>query len=356
LPGDRGLALSVVANQSLNQDSEMPNFSTLIDAIEETRGREEAMLLRDDTCRSRFFLQPGSSRGVCLFFHGFTAIPQQFVTIGAAFFQAGYNVLIPLLPGHGQAGDWDGACPPPLPEDPQTYQQFGLYWLEQAQATGQKVIIGGLSGGSTLAAWLALERPEQIDRALIFAAYLSSSNKAVDLIVRILDFYFEWKPDPGVISFGYKGFRMPALRILLEMGQEVIDRAANSDAAPMLILSSESDRAVGREDHQALFEAAVQHQPRTWYYCFDKALDVPHNMMTKAEGNEHVNLVIAIAKAYVESDLTWAEVQAIAAGMAQGKGFNTVVAELNLSQRVSPDLPTILQLMAAQTTISSIRE
>jgi len=45
-----------------------------------------------------------------------------------------------------------GTPSPPLPGDPETYQQFGLYWLQQAQALGKQVVLGGLSGG-TLAAY-----------------------------------------------------------------------------------------------------------------------------------------------------------------------------------------------------------
>lgn len=130
----------------------MSNYSTFTKAIvRETWTREDVLPLRDETCRSRFFLQPSPSDKVCLFFHGFTAIPEQFVPIGEAFFKAGYNVLIPLLPGHGIAGNWDTDNPPPLPEDRHSYEQFGLHWLQLAQSFGKKVIVGGLSGGSTLA-------------------------------------------------------------------------------------------------------------------------------------------------------------------------------------------------------------
>ncbi len=298
--------------------------------------------LRDETCRSRFFLQPSPSDKVCLFFHGFTAIPEQFVPIGEAFFKAGYNVLIPLLPGHGIAGNWDRDNPPPLPEDRHSYEQFGLHWLQLAQSFGKKVIVGGLSGGSTLATWLALERPEQIYRTLVFAPYLSGSNKVVDLFVRIFNIYFEWKTKPGLAHYGYDGFLMPALRVFLDMGADVLERAEKSLAAPMLIVSSESDRAVGNDDHEDLFKAVLKFQPKSWYHCFDRVLHIAHNMMTKAEGNDYQNLLIAIAKAYVESDLTWAEVQEIGDRMRQGYSFNTVVNELHLSQRVSPDLSTMM--------------
>lgn len=313
--------------------------------VQETWERETTLPVMNENCLSRFLLQPSPSSKVCLFFHGFTATPEQFLPIGSAFFEAGYNVLIPLLPGHGQAGNWNRDRPPPLPEEQETYQQFGLYWLQQAQALGKQVIVGGLSGGSTLAAWLALECPNDIYRTLVFAPYLSSSNNLVDLVVRILDIYFEWKTAPGKAHFGYDGFLMPSLEVFLDMGQDVLKRAETEVAAPMFIVSSESDRAVGSKEHQALFEAVVKHQSKSWYHRFERFFNISHNMMTKAEGNDYQNLLITIAKAYVESNLTWAEVEEIGYHMAQGKTFNTVVAQLHLSERVSPDMLTMMTLV-----------
>ena len=325
----------------------MFNYSTFTAAlVRETKAREDALPLRDETCSSRFFLYSNPTDKVCLFFHGFTATPEQFVPIGEAFFKAGYNVLIPLLPGHGIAGNWDGDNPPPLPEEQEVYQQFGIYWLQQAQALGRKVVVGGLSGGSTLAAWLSLERAVQIYRALLFAPYLSGSNKVVDLFVRVFNIYFEWKTAPGVAHFGYDGFLMPSLRVFLDMGRDIFERAETSYAAPMLIVSSESDRAVGDEEHKALFKTLLPQQPKCWYHRFDQTLNIQHNMMTKAEGNEYADLVIAVAKAYVESDLTWGEVEEMRDRLQQGDSFHRVVNELNLSQRVSPDLSTVMPLLA----------
>ncbi len=333
----------------------MSNYGTIIAAIEQqTKAYEDALPLRNAACRSRFFFQPHPTEKVCLFLHGFTAGPYQFVPIGEAFFRAGYNVLIPLMPGHGQAGDWNGENPPPLPTDPLIYQQFVLQWLQQAQGLGKQVVVGGLSTGATLAAWLALERPQEVYRALIFAPYLSSSIKLVDLFVEIFPFYFEWlnKDAPG--NFGYDGFRIPALRLFLDMGQEILDQAANSLSAPMFIFSSESDRVTSNHDHQALFEAVLKHQPKSWYLCLDKALDIHHRMMTKVEGNDYQNLVITLAKAYVESDLTWSEVLKIGYQMLlQGKTFDTVVAELNLHQQVSPDMSLMMVMLDKQAIVDA---
>lgn len=334
-----------MAGVPFNSDSVQSRYSTFANnLIQKIKAYEDSLPLRDETCRSRFLLHPSPTSKVCLFFHGFTATPEQFLTIGEAFFQAGYNVLIPLLPGHGIAGDWNKDHPPPLPEEQQIYKDFGIYWLQMSQELGDKVVIGGLSGGSTLCAWLALERAVQIDRALLFAPYLSGSNMLVDLVVRSFNIYFEWQTKPGLADFGYDGFLMPALRLFLNMGKDIFEMAKNRYAAPMFIISSASDLAVGSEEHEDLFKTVIQHQPKSWYYCFSRVWDIQHNMMTEAEGNEHVDLVIAIAKAYIESDVTWDEVEKMRHLMQQGYSFQNAVDQLDLGNRVSPDLVIMLTM------------
>lgn len=318
-------------------------FESISKIVNETRAREAALPLMSEAAGSRFLLQSAASDKVCLFFHGFTATPEQFMTIGEAFFAAGYNVLIPLLPGHGIAGNWERDNPPPLPQDREVYQDFGLYWLEVAQSLGKKVVVGGLSGGSTLAVWLALNYPYRIYRSLIFAPYLAGSNTLVDLFVKVFDIYFAWRSEPGAVSFGYGGFLMPALRVFLDMGADILNQAQQASmVAPMLIVSSDRDRAVDDEEHKQLFDSVIRYQPRCWYYCFDKVLNVPHNMMTEGEGNQYVNLLIAIAKAYSESDITWAELEAIRHLMQQNVSYERAIEQLHLKGRVSPDLSTMM--------------
>jgi alpha-beta hydrolase superfamily lysophospholipase len=288
----------------------MFDYSTTTAAIvKQAKIREDALPVRNEKCRSKFFFHPHPTSKVFIFFHGFTAGPYQFEPLGEALFQEGYNVLVPLQPGHGVAGEWNGENPPPLSEDPQVYQQFVLEWLQQAKPLGKQLIVGGYSTGGTLAAWLAQEYPQEIEKTLLFAPYLSGMNKLVDWLVEILPFYYEWlnKDNPG--NFGYDGFPIPAARIFLDMGQQILDQAKNTPATPMLIVSSESDQATNLHEHRELFETVLNYQPKSWYYCFEKELDIPHTMMTKLEGNNHLHLLINLAKAYVESDLTWAEVE-----------------------------------------------
>jgi pimeloyl-ACP methyl ester carboxylesterase len=268
--------------------------------IREAQTREDALPIRNDNCRSQFFLQPQSASKVCLFFHGFTAAPFQLKSLAEALFSAGYSVLIPRLPGHGQAGAWWRDQPPPLPTQPQDYQRFALAWLRQAQMLGDRVVIGGLGGGATLAAGLALDQPQDIDRAILISPYLSSSGKVIDSFVRRVDSYYEWLLEPQHPAVGYSGFMPPALQVFLNFGK----------TAPLFMISSENDISVGNAEQRTLFEAAVKQQPHCWYHCFNDIPDIPHLMLTTADSSHYQDRLFPLVRDYLDSSLTWAEVTA----------------------------------------------
>jgi pimeloyl-ACP methyl ester carboxylesterase len=338
----------------------MADYKTVTAAIvQEAAQRARQVPLRHPLCAPIFLFHPQPTSKVCLFFHGFTAAPYQFGPMAKVLYQAGYNVVVPLLPGHGQAGTWGPDSPPPLPQDAKVYEAFALDWLTRVAPLGKTIVIGGLSGGGTLAAWLAQEKPKQVSKTLLFAPYLSGSNLVLDILTRLAKGYQGWILPPNAPPPpGYPGFRVPALRVFLDMGQRVLDRAHKPQStASMFIISSESDRAVNNGDHRALLDRTLAHQPKTWYLCFDRVQDIPHTMMTAAEGNAHEQLLIQLAKAYIESDLTWAELRQIALRMANGESCATAVKALKLQPRVSPALPTLMTMLdIRQFTIDEVGE
>ncbi|MEM9482962.1 MAG: alpha/beta fold hydrolase [Cyanobacteria bacterium P01_F01_bin.116] len=321
----------------------MADYLTLKNVIEsKISARESELSLIDQLCRSYFLFHNEPAEKVCLFFHGFTAGPYQFIPLAETLHKAGCNVLVPLMPGHGLAGPWGPGNPPPLTDDPRLYLKFGLQWLRVAQRMGSKVIIGGLSGGGTLATWLAMEKADDIYRTILFAPYFSASSKVIDLFVNHIDTYFEWE---NLLGPSYPGFEVSALRAVLRIAKYNFKRVKKSPIAPIFLVSSESDRAVNNYDHQRFFEAALDHQPYCWYNSFDKVLDIPHTMMTEKEGNRFTNLLNVISKAYIESNLTWEEVEEIAYRMTKRRTFNSVVAELGWQDKVSRDMPAMMTLV-----------
>jgi esterase/lipase len=334
----------------------MSDYSTITAAIiHQAKKLENTLPIKNEACRPKFFFHHEPTAKVCLFFHGFTAGPYQFEPLGKALFEAGYNVLVPLQPGHGVAGKWDKDNPPPLPSEIEIYQQFAFSWLEVAQKLGDKVIVGGLSTGGNLAAWLALERPQQIERSLLFAPSLGSNNAVVDFLVEVLPIYYEWLNKDNSGNCGYDGFLIPSFRIFLDMGKEILARVEKEPTVPMFVTYSESDRAINHHEIEILFEALLKQQPKSWYHRFDKSLEIPHTMMTKAEGNKYQDLLITLAKAYVESDITWDELIKVGYQILQGKTFEAVVDELDLVERVTPDLSVLLAVMDDKMIIEAYK-
>ncbi len=334
-------------------------YSTFVaDLLQETRAREAKLPLITEACRSRFRLHPSQPARVAVCFHGFTAAPDQFDPIGQALYRMGYNVVAPLLPGHGQAGAWSAETPPPLPESAVVYKQFALEWLERAQALGDEVVFCGLSGGGTMASWLAYVRPTQVARAVLYAPYLGSSMKAIDLVMQAAKpanpFYIAWPQDLSATAnqpSAYPGFRLGALQAFLNLGLEVLDLAQRQTGSPLFILSSESDRAVSNLDHEILFKRSVQRTPRSWYLRFDRVLDIPHSMLRRVDGNQWENLLICLTQAYLESDFTWSELGDLAIAMTRGKTVNQALAQFGWSQRATPHLPIMLTMIDKRTLV-----
>lgn len=322
--------------------------------IQQAKNLENTLPIKNDACRSKFFFHPNSTSKVFLFFHGFTAAPYQFEPLGKALFEAGYNVLVPLQPGHGVAGIWDKDNPPPLPTEIEIYQKFALSWLQISQKLGKQVIVGGLSTGGNLAAWLALQRPQEIERGLLFAPSLGSNNAVVDFLVEVLPIYFEWLNKDNSGNFGYDGFLIPAFRIFLDMGKEILARVEKEPAVPMFVIYSESDRAINHHEIEALFADILKQQPKSWYHRFDKSLEIPHTMMTEEEGNKYQDLLITLVKAYVESDITWDEVIKIGYLILQGKTFEAAVSKLDLVD-ITPDLSVLLAVMDEKMIIEAYK-
>ncbi len=169
--------------------------------------------------------------------------------------------------------------------------------------------------------------------------------------MEVLPIYYEWfnKDNPG--NFGYNGFEVPALRLFLDMGQEILDKVKNNPSPPMFIVTSESDAVVDRSDLKTLFESVIEKQPKSWYFCFDKLFDIPHTMMTELEGNNYVSLLNAVAKAYLESDITWDQVLKIGNQILQGQTFETAAKDLDLIEKVSPDLSVMLSVMDKEVIV-----
>ena len=111
--------------------------------------------------------------GVVLLFHGYTSCPNQFSALAGRLAAAGYRVLVPRWPEHGIA-DTDAE---PNPVDGQELANFAMRTTAIALGLDKRTVVGGLSGGATLALWAA-EHNADVQRVVALAPFLGPDVRA----------------------------------------------------------------------------------------------------------------------------------------------------------------------------------
>jgi esterase/lipase len=177
LLGIIGVILLVVAAIYLwplgnkNLQTGTPATVTYTDAktrIAATQAREATAGVTD-ACKSIFLDHGQKTAKTVVMFHGVTACPGQFKELAQVFFDAGYNVYVPLAPHHG--------TPDKKAHGQVTSQKLVDYVNESvttATGLGDDLGTAGLSGGGMLATWAAEYRPE-VKRLLVMAPFYEPS-------------------------------------------------------------------------------------------------------------------------------------------------------------------------------------
>ena len=119
----------------------------------------------NELCRSRVYDQGERADVAVVLLHGYTNCPQQWDDIAAAYVDAGYNVVVPRLPGHGEADRLTSAL---SDITPRALVETTDLAVDIAAGLGDEVWVAGLSGGGTLAGWAAAGRDE-VTRAVLLA-------------------------------------------------------------------------------------------------------------------------------------------------------------------------------------------
>lgn len=154
-----------------------------------------------DECLPQRYQARRTYQGTVVLFHGYSACPQQFWEVADQLADRGFDVLLPLLPGHGRIRSNSGQDEV-LDELPQAHE-WQIY-LEHAQEMANVVrasdgirAVGGLSVGGTLATYgfLAPELAGTWSRALILAPMYNSTEgiaRIVPEFVGNIPFLNQW--------------------------------------------------------------------------------------------------------------------------------------------------------------------
>ena len=143
-------------------DSDLASEPDPASTYEQGMARAEELTAADGpdvnpVCQSRVLDQGERTETAVVLLHGYTNCPQQWDAIARAYADAGYSVVVPRLPGHGEQ---DRLSPALSSITPDELVETGDLAVDIAAGLGEDVWVVGLSGGGTLAGWLASERDE----------------------------------------------------------------------------------------------------------------------------------------------------------------------------------------------------
>src|SRR5690348_2954269 len=108
-------------------------------------------------------------------FHGFTNNPIQFARLAADLYARGCNVLVPRLPGHGDADRMSTRLEGTTASD---FTSAASAAVDAAAGLGQRLAVSGISLGGSLCAWLATIRPD-IDTIVSVSPAIALNHVAV---------------------------------------------------------------------------------------------------------------------------------------------------------------------------------
>jgi pimeloyl-ACP methyl ester carboxylesterase len=230
-------------------DDALESFSNVPPSVEAiwSAMRGEAATKLQPGCEPARYSPPAKVkyRGVAILLHGYSACPQQYEQLGPQLARAGYEVFVPLFPGHGEI---------PISISPRVDKvdfvpKVAAGWgptvdrvNEIASAfQGEKVLVG-LSQGSNIALRATQLQPQLYDRVLLFSpklrnetAFMSSlfANPVhlLNIDAYVLGMRNGWKSCelvdslPPVNRAGFCNFENRNAIAMLDFGKIVIDHA-----------------------------------------------------------------------------------------------------------------------------------
>lgn len=259
-----------------------------------------------EICLPRLLTHGAPTPWAVVILHGYSTCPEQFQQLAERLFELGHNVYIPRQPYHGMEDRLGNHLHPLTAEELAAY---GDQALDVGRGLGQKVLVLGLSGGGTVAAWLAQNRSDA-DLVIPIAAMLGVAfipspitRPFAWLFHRIPDFYMWWDPrnkaeNPYAVDYSYPGYSIRSLSEVLRLGVLVRRQAHTTPAAARKVVMVLNDNEPGvnnKELHKLLadweaHQTGVQLSTRH----FEKSLNLPHDLVTPGTPGLDIELVYGI--------------------------------------------------------------
>lgn len=158
----------MVASKFRSHPHPIDNYDSAVKAVREIQASEGDAFY--DQTKTVLLTHGKKVKRVVLWLHGYTATTLQFLPLARLCHEKGYNVLVPCLPHHGLRGSYLQETRKIRADE---LARFADRMVDIAAGLGEEVIVGGLSMGGMMTAWIAQERAD-VSRALIIAPFLGA--------------------------------------------------------------------------------------------------------------------------------------------------------------------------------------
>jgi carboxylesterase len=253
-------------------------------------------------CISKLMTHGGRVEHAIALLHGYTTCPEQFQELGERFYKLGFNVLIPRIAHHGCVNRLTDELERLTAEE---LVQEADQAVDLARGLAEKVTVIGLSGGGTMACWLAQTRAD-VDFAIPIAAFfginlmpgaLNSSFARLTLTMR--NIYLWWDPrtkenNPYSIYYAYPRYSTRSLAQILRLGlatQQLAQQQAPAAGKILMVLNG-AEPALNNQEIRRLLASWQQFRKEAISsYTFEKALKMPHDIITPGTPGVDIELV-----------------------------------------------------------------
>ena len=223
-----------------------------------------------------------AQQGVVLLFHDYTSCPNQFAALADRLASAGFRVLVPRWPEHGVAN----TTAEPAPVDAQDAADFAMRTTALALGIDKRTVVGGFSGGATLALWAA-EHNASVQRVVALAPFLAPAAVPAVLAhatangMRLLPSVDVWsdlsrKEDGQAPRYQYTKFATRSLSGLMTLGSTL---GTTRTGAYVVQVVNPADAPADLEAVRALVGRQRDAGNRVTVYELPPSIQAPHDYL-----------------------------------------------------------------------------
>lgn len=286
-------------------------YAEAVSRVEAVQAQEAEMPDLHPLCGTRLLTHGDKVENVVVFLHGFTSCPDQFAQLGQEYFEAGYNVYIPREPHHGLTDRLGG---PLLNYTAEEMASFANQTADIAQGLGERVVVAGLSGGGTMATWMAQERAD-VELAVPIAPFLgigflprAFNRPLTNLILMAPNFFQWWDPvhkadNPFSAPYSYTRYATHSLFENLRLGFAVERDSKNQRPAAggILVITNANDDSVNNDVVAEFEQLWLEHGEQFLQtYQFDKGIGLPHDLITPTRPGGNIDAVYPVLKELIK--------------------------------------------------------